>query len=311
MSQVLEPYIYEGGIHKHGLILELLEDIGGYLVQKTPAATEVTLIMLIPKDDVPLVEDLAKKLLGKVTRAPLTGVEIAVVSPTLAYHHLPHSACDIAEHLRRDGANTNMIGLARGMGRRVANLNNYEGRLINEHDIALYSFGIFRDCIKTKKMKLFEGINIPIIVTGGPEIATEEVPGSDLYIGNIGRIPHRMRKSDELDALDTMNKKVGELIDSIRDDLSKDPLVTIPARVMKEVHEQVPAINKVLTPSPITLQLDGLRIKLPYDEYKSKIHHIEFDEGFILGDIANISPSNMKNYILVKIKRESDIGFSI
>jgi len=49
MGAVLEPYIYEGGIHKHSLILELLEDLGGYLVQKTPASTEVTLVMLIPK----------------------------------------------------------------------------------------------------------------------------------------------------------------------------------------------------------------------------------------------------------------------
>jgi len=58
MAAVLEPYIYEGGIHKHTLITELLEDLGGYLIQKVPAATEVTLIMLIPKDDVHLIEEL-------------------------------------------------------------------------------------------------------------------------------------------------------------------------------------------------------------------------------------------------------------
>ncbi len=311
MSRVLEPYIYEGGIHKHGLILELLEDIGGYLVQKTPAATEVTLIMFIPKEDVPLMEDLAGNLLGKLTKAPLTGVEIAVVSPTLAYHHLPHSACDIAEHLRRDGANTNMIGLARGMGRRVAMLNDYERKLINEHDIALYSFGIFRDCIMNKKTRLFEGIEIPVVVTGGPGLSTEDVPGADLYIGNIGRIPHRMRKSEELNALDVMNKKVGELVDRVREDLSKDPPVFLAARVMKEIQDQVPDISNVLTPSPITLQLNGLRVKLPYDQYHEKIENIEFDEGFRLSEVADITPSMMKNYILIKIKNKSDTGFPI
>jgi putative methanogenesis marker protein 7 len=173
LAAVLEPYIYEGGIHRHTLLLELLEDLGGYLIQKTPAATEVTLVMLIPRDDVQLVEQLAKELLGKISRAPLTGTEIAVVSPTLASHHLPHSACDIAEFLRRGGANTTMIGLARGMGRRVALSADYERRLINEHDIALFSFGIFRDCIINKKPKLFEGIKIPIIATGGPDLKTE------------------------------------------------------------------------------------------------------------------------------------------
>ncbi|MGP8331667.1 MAG: methyl-coenzyme M reductase family protein, partial [Methanosarcinaceae archaeon] len=160
MAAVLEPYVYEGGIHKHGLLLELLEDLGGYLVQKIPAATEVTLVMLIPDKDVHLMEDLSTGLLGKLNKSPLTSTEIAVVSPTLAYHHLPHSACDIAEFLRRGGANTNMIGLARGMGRRVAMSADYERKLINEHDIALFSFGTFRDCIVNKKPKLFEGIVI-------------------------------------------------------------------------------------------------------------------------------------------------------
>ena len=70
MAAVLEPYIYEGGIHKHGLILELLEDLGGFLVQKIPAATEVTLIMLIPDKDIHLMEELAIKLLGKIKKLP-------------------------------------------------------------------------------------------------------------------------------------------------------------------------------------------------------------------------------------------------
>ncbi|WP_440952960.1 methanogenesis marker 7 protein [Methanococcoides sp. FTZ1] len=311
MAAVLEPYIYEGGVHKHSLILELLEDLGGYLVQKTPASTEVTLVMLIPKKDVPLVEDLCRKLLGKLTPAPLTGTEIAVVSPTLASHHLPHSACDVAEYLRRGGANTTMIGLARGMGRRVALSADYERRLINEHDVAVFSFGTFRDCIINKKPKLFEGIEIPIIVTGGPDIKTEDVPGADMYVGGIGRVAHRMRKGPELDAMDVLNEKVGEIINLKREWISKDPLAALPARVMKEIQEQVPDILDVLAPAPITLQLDGLRVKLPFEEYHETIGNIEFDEGFRLSDIANITPSKMKNYILIKIKRRSEVGSQV
>lgn len=309
MVAVLEPYTYEGGVHKHSLLIELLEDLGGYLVQRTPAATEVTLSMLIPKKDVPLMEELAKKLLGKLTKAPLTGTEIAVVSPTLAYHHLPHSACDVAEYLRRDGANTNMIGLARGMGRRVALSEDYERKLINEHDLAVFTFGSFSDCITSKKIKLLEGIRIPKIVTGGPELKVEDVSGADAYVGNIGRIAHRMRKGQEIDSLGQLNKTLGEIVDKLREEMSKDPLSVLPARLMKEIEEQIPDIHNVLTPAPLTLQLDGIRIKLPYGRYHEAVEGLELDQGAVLADVASVMPSKMKDYILVKIKRKSETGF--
>ena len=311
MAAVLEPYVYDGGMHKHGLILELLEDLGGYLIQKIPAASEVTLIMLIPAKDVHLVKELSDKLLGELKKSPLTGTEIAVVSPTLAYHHLPHSACDVAEYLRRGGSNTNMIGLARGMGRRVALSADYERKLINEHDIALFSFGTFSDCIINKKPKLFEGIEIPIVVTGAPDIKTEDIQNADMYIGGIGRVAHRMRKGPELDGLDKMNKMVSEMVDGMREDIAKDPLAVLPARVMKEIKDQVPEIENVLTPAPITIQLDGLRVKLPYDEFHEKVEKIEFDEGPILSEVAKVMPSKMKNYILIKVQRKSEVGFVI
>jgi methyl coenzyme M reductase subunit C-like uncharacterized protein (methanogenesis marker protein 7) len=34
MGTVFEPYVFVGGVYKHGLIIELLEDVGGYLVSK-------------------------------------------------------------------------------------------------------------------------------------------------------------------------------------------------------------------------------------------------------------------------------------
>ncbi len=42
----------------------------------------------------------------------LAGSEVAVVTPTLAIH-----TCDIPEYLRRNGVKSNMIGLARDVGR--------------------------------------------------------------------------------------------------------------------------------------------------------------------------------------------------
>ena len=309
---VLLPYLYTGGVHKHGLLIELMEDLGGYIIQKVVTGVEVNLIMLIPEKDIDLVKQLSAELLGVLMEAPLTGVEIAVVSPTLASHHLPHSACDIAEYLRHPGANTNMIGLARGMGRRVSLSMDYERKLINEHDIAVFTFGSFSDCITKKKPKLFEGIEIPIVVTGGPvELKTEDVPGADLYIGNIGRVSHRLRRAEEINALDNLNEGVSKIASEIRQQQAKDPLAVLPARVMKEIENQVPEIHRVLSPAPLTLQLNGIRVKLPYDEFHEKIEKLEFDEGVVLSELANISRSKMKNYILIKIKSKSDVGFAI
>jgi hypothetical protein len=101
----------------------------------------------VPRDDIDLIREVAKPLAGQVTEAPLVGTEIAVVSPSLEIHHLPHTACDIAEYLRRAGAKTNMVGLARGFGKRIANLNDEERDVINEHDLAVYALGNFEECI--------------------------------------------------------------------------------------------------------------------------------------------------------------------
>src|SRR5690606_9196850 len=154
----------------------------------------------------------------------------------------------------------------------------YERKLINEHDIAVFTFGSFSDCIINKKPKLFEGIEIPIVVTGGPDLKTEEVAGADLYVGNIGRTSHRLRKAEEINALEKLNEGVGKIADNIRKQQAKDPLAVLPARVMKEIENQVPEIRTVLSPAPLTLQLNGLRVKLPYDEFHERIEKLEFDE---------------------------------
>lgn len=312
MGTVYEPYVFNGGVYKHGRIIELLEDVGGYLVNKMITITEVTMDMVIPEDDVPLIEELAKKQLGTLTKSPLTGVEIAVVSPTLASHHLPHSACDIAEYLRHPGAKTTMIGLARGMGRRVSLNDDFERKLINEHDIALYCLGSFKDCIVNKKPRLFEGVEVPIVATGGPEdIDVEEINGADMYIGSMGRLSHRMRSTNEINALDTMNERVAELVEEMRRRQSKDPPAILPARAMKEIENQIPEIGKSLAPSPLVLKMSGVRVKLPYDLFHERVRNVEFDEGPKLGEIADITRSKMNDYILVQIKPKSEVGFEI
>ncbi len=307
---MLEPIMYEGGVFKHNLVIELIEDLGGYVLQTNYMQTEVMIQMLCPHEDISMLEDLAKELRAKITRAPLTGTDIVVIAPTLAYHHLPHHACDVAEYMRRFGANTTLIGLARGVGRRIAQISAKERALVNEHDIAVFTLGNFEDCLVNKKYVLYKDLDVPCIITGTPELQKPPVYAKD-YVGHLGRIAHRLKLENELDALDRLVETVGKTLDEHRIEISKDPLTTQPARIMKEIKEQIPEINKSLSPAPITLQLMGARVKLSYPQYKEVIENITFEEGVTLREIAEVLPSRVRDYILIRILPKSVTGFVI
>jgi putative methanogenesis marker protein 7 len=305
---MLEPVMFTGGVYKHDLVIELVEDLGGYVLQKNVAQSEVILLLLVPTEDMPALQALIKELRGELVRAPLAGTEVVVVTPTLAIHHLPHTACDIAEYLRRNGAKSNMIGLARGVGREIAQINEYEAALINEHDAAVFIFGNFAECIR-KKESLYRNISAPVVVTGGPEIPKEDLPYAFEYVPYVGRIAHRARKATEIGTLDRIIEAVGRALDRTRTEISKDPLTTSPPRVMDAVREQVPEVEYSYSPLPIALNLSGVRVKLPYEGYKDAVKAVRFDEGVTLGEIATVKPSRMKDYILVRILPASETGF--
>ncbi len=308
---MLEPVMYEGGVYKHNHLVELVEDLGGYILQKNVMQTGVVLLMLVPINDIPIVEAKAKELLGTMTRAPLTGTEIATVAPTLAYHHLPHLDCDVAEFLRKKGAKTNMIGLARGVGKRICQLTSYERDLINEHDIAVFILGNYQHCIIEKSKKLYEGIEIPVVVTGAPELRTEDVPNATAYVGSFGRILHHMRHSEELRTLDKLADVIGSVLDNVRKEMAKDPPAVAPPRIKKEIEEQIPEIMDSLHPLPIALQMNGARVKLPYEEYHEQIENIRFVEGVTMKEVAKVTPSNMRNFTLIRALPKSEAGFVI
>ncbi len=305
---MLEPVMFTGGVYKHDLVMELVDDLGGYILQKNVTQSEVILLLLVPSEDMPTLQALSKELRGELVRAPLAGTEVAVVTPTLAIHHLPHTACDTAEYLRRNGAKSNMIGLARGVGREIAQINEYEAALINEHDAAVFIFGNFAECIR-KKENLYRNIGVPVVVTGGPAIPKEDLPYAFEYVPSIGRIAHRARKATELGTLDSIIQAVGRALDRTRAEVSKDPLTTSPPRVMNAVREQVPEVEYSFSPLPIALNLTGVRVKLPYEDYRDRVKAVKFDEGVTLGEIATIKPSRMKDYILVRILPASETGF--
>lgn len=304
---MLEPVMFTGGLYKHDLVVELVEDLGGYILQKNVTQSEIILLILVPSEDKPVLEALSNELRGELVRAPLAGTEVAVVTPTLAIHHLPHTACDIAEYLRRHGSKTNMLGLARGVGREIAQINEYETALINEHDAAVFIFGNFADCIK-KKESLYRNISVPVVVTGGPQIEASELPYAFEYVPSIGRVAHRAKKATEIGTLDGIVASIGRALDRTRTTIAKDPLTISPPRIMDAVREQVPDVEFSYSPLPIALNLNGVRVKLPYGAYKDAVAAVTFDEGVRLGEIASIRPSRMKDYILVRILPASETG---
>lgn len=307
----MEPMIFQGGLYRHEEMEELVEDLGGYILQKNALQLDVIMVMLVPSADVGVVEAKSRELLGKLTKASLAGTEIAVITPTLAYQHLPHLACDVAEYLRRSGAKTNMIGLARGVGKRVAQLTAKEIDLINEHDAALFLFGNFKECVK-EKTKLFRDIEVPIVLVAGPQIELSELPGCKAYVPGLGRMMHRLRQKEETEAMDKIVNAVGKVLDEHRLELDKDALSVSPPRLKQEIEKQLPEISEVsLSPNPITLNLNGARIKVPYEEYKDVILNVKFDEGVYMREVVKATQSRMKDFILLRIKPKSETGFVI
>ncbi|WP_456472591.1 methanogenesis marker 7 protein [Methanocaldococcus sp.] len=293
---------YEGGVYKNNIFKEWIEDIGGFVIQEHVMQLDVYMTLAVPQSEIERLKEEAKKYKGKIIETPLAGTEIAVVAPSLSRHHLPHTACDIAEYLRRFGAKSNMIGLARGVGKDIAQLREKEKRLIEEHDLAVYVMGNFSSCIKDK-IHLFD-VEIPVVVTGGPKELDIPYP----YVGDLGRKSHRLRHGEEIRALRKMVDKITELINKKRLELSYDPPIVPPVVVKDELEKQVDEIFDILSPMPITTQLDGLRVKLDYDKFHKKIENVKV-KNYILKDIANIKRSEMKNYILIKIKPKSEVEF--
>ena len=300
-----ETLTFTGGIHKSEELKELIEDLGGFVLQSNILQMELVLNMAVPIDDVDIVKDKAKELLGEISIAPMAGSEIAIVSPTLARHHLPHAACDISEYLRRYGAKDNMIGLARGHGKGTAGISETEKDLIEEHDIAIFALGSFKQCI-VDKAYLYNDIDIPVIVTGAPEIDLEELPGVDAYVPGLGRIPRRLKRGENIRALKKLVETVETLLAERKKELAQDPPIAPSIVVKDQIEKQVPAIKEVISPTPVTSQLSGLRVKLDYDKYHEEIENVVIGDQK-LKDIAEIKKSHFYDYILVELLTESSL----
>ncbi len=306
---IFEPITYSGGVYRHEEMTELIEDLGGYIIQRQVIAGDVIIQAMVPREDIEQLRAVARPLMGTITISPLVGTEIAIVSTSLEIHHLPHTSCDVGEYLRRYGAKTNMVGLARGFGKRIANLTVEERDIINEHDCVIYLLGNFEECIQKKFPVLRRGVQIPIVLTGGPSRdALQRIvdPPVEGYVGGIGRLMHRYRKPEEIAKLEEIVAEVSRVLDQRRVEIAKDPPSISPPKLMEVIRDEVDAIHEVTSPTPLTVQMTGLRVKLPYEGYAQTLREVEIEGGIRIGDIAEVLPSRMRNYIIVRIKPYSE-----
>jgi len=266
----------------------------------------LTVTMSIPSEDKEDIVSLCTEIGGDVKEVPLAGTEIAVVGPTLGRHHMPHPICDIAEALRRKGALTIVMGLARGRGKQTSQISASEIAIINEYDAAIFCLGNFSPCIKAKA-EMMKDIKVPLILVCGPPMENFE-DYCEATVCGVGRKSERMRSSQERGKLNEIVSTMEDILHNKRKMLSEDPLFVHPSEV-KQVLENYQPLDMCLRPSPIVLHMDGLRAKIPYAENIEAIGNMEI-YGRKLKDIATITESKLDNSsMLVKIKTASEVEY--
>ncbi|HQC25511.1 MAG TPA: methanogenesis marker 7 protein [Methanofastidiosum sp.] len=293
--------LFEGGLHRADELEDLVDDIGGFLIQKNVTQIDITLIIAVPGEDYDLIVSKAKELRGKLVEVPLAGSEITIVAPSLGKHHLPHPVCDISEYIRRNGAVTNVMGLARGVGQRINQITAIEKGMIEEADIAVFSLGNFSRCLR-KKTHLFLDIDIPVVLLGGPE--QFNVEGLEYYVGGIGRRSQRLRQKYDLDLFNKMVDEISKAVEKRRREIEEDPLILEPMYLKKILEENVEGIDKIISPIPIVLNVDGVKVKMPLNQFKEKIKNVEFD-GRKIEEYCNIYQSPYSKFTILKIYTKS------
>ncbi|WP_400249744.1 methyl-coenzyme M reductase family protein [Methanomethylophilus alvi] len=302
-----EVIMYDGGIYRSDELFELIEDVGGVVLLKNRSAQMLTVTMSIPSEDREVVEALCKDIGGQVKEVPLAGTEIAVVGPTLGRHHMPHPICDVAEYLRRLGAVTVVMGLARGRGKNTSQINLQETSIIDEYDACVFMLGNFKPCVETKADLLLSKINIPTVLMCGPKPEGIE-DTCDAIVWGIGRKAARMREPEDRKKLEEVGDHVDDVLDEKKKALEEDPPFVHPSEI-KALLENFEPIDMCLRPAPLVMHLDGLRAKISYDEYHEQIENMEV-YGRRLGDVCVITPSKINDSsMLIRIKTRSQVAY--
>jgi putative methanogenesis marker protein 7 len=289
--------MFEGGVYKFNELKELVGDLGGFILQESVMQTETMMHLAFPAEDEREIRNKIKELGGKFKELPLAGAEIMIVVPSLGRHHAVNPMCDIAEFLRRKGAITNMMGLARGVGKRIAQMTTQEKEIIEECDAAVFIFGNFKECIE-EKVKLCKLIEVPYMIVGGP-------PDLELdhYVGGIGRKTDRMKRREEIDKLEVVASELDRSLAEKRLEIEEDPLAAPPLFIKDLIEMTIPP--KVGEELPNVIHLDGLRVKIE-DKDIERIKEIEVGKKE-LSEICEIKKSLYEGYLL-KILSEAVTG---
>ena len=298
--------MYDGGVYRSEELFEMIEDVGGVVLQKNRSSQMLMVTMSIPGEDREAVSRLCTEIGGVVKDVPLAGTEIAVVGPTLGRHHMPHPICDIAEELRRYGSVTVVMGLARGRGKATSQISAVEKGIIEEYDAAVFVLGNFKSCVE-KKAELLEGIRVPTVLVSGP--MPEGVDDKcEAVISGVGRKASRMRTPPERAKLEEIADTLERVLRDKKRSLEEDPLFVHPAEV-KQILESYEPIDMCLRPSPMVLHLDGLRVKIPYSEHREYLENVEVF-GRRLGEVADIFPSKIDDSsVIIRIKTRSQVAY--
>lgn len=301
---MFEVLMYDGGVYRSEELYEIIEDVGGVVLQKNRSSQMLTVTMSVPEEDRKAIEHVCTDIGGVVKDVPLAGTEIAVVGPTLGRHHMPHPICDIAEELRRYGAITVVMGMARGRGKATSQISMTERMTLDEYDAVVFMMGNFKSCVE-KKAELMQDIHVPTVLVSGP--MPEGIEDTcDAIVAGVGRKAARMRTPPERAKLEEIADTLVDVLKEKKRSLEEDPLFVHPAEV-KTILEDYEPINMCLRPAPMVLHLDGIRIKIPYSEHREYLENVEV-YGRKLSEIADIFPSKIDDSsVIVRIRTRSQV----
>ena len=117
---------------------------------------------------------------------------------------------------------------------------------------------------------------------------------------------HRTQTEADIARLDAVIEEVERVVSERRKELALDPLSVSPARLQMILQQEIPELEDILAPAPVAVQLNGLRLKLSYPEYAERIRSLVIEDGITVGDVCDVLPSRMRDYVLIRIRPLSE-----
>ncbi len=181
-----------------------------------------------------------------------------------------------------------------------------EKGIIDEYDACVVCLGNFKPCVE-KKTDLIKDLHVPVVLVSGPKPDGVE-DTYDALVTGVGRKASRMKGPEERAKLEEIADTLENVLKEKKKSIEEDPLFVHPAEV-KQILQEYEPIDMCLRPAPMVLHLDGLRIKIPYEENREYLENV-LVYGRKLGEVAYITPSRIdSSSVIVKIKTRSQVEY--